>query len=198
MIKELISFLSLPDTPAITAILETLVLIAAILLTGFIVNMADIISVKMLSLIVGAGPAFLIRNYITWPGTVLHELSHALFAFILGAKIREINLFPKGETLGSVSIVPRGNLILRSLQLSFSAIAPIVTGFIGIILMWNYLQPGLNKVWHYILFWYFMISIFFHMSLSPEDRKNFFSGIIPTAVLIFLIFLIPAHFGTGF
>ena len=198
MIKELIGFLSLPDNPGMVALSETLVLLAAILLTGFLINTADALSVTLLSLTVGAIPAFFIRNYITWPGTVLHELSHAFFAFITGAEIQEIRLFPKGEKLGSVSIVPRGNFIFRSLQLSFSAIAPVVTGFICIFLMWHNLLPGLSKAWQYVLFWYFMVSVFFHMSLSKEDRKNFFAGIIPTAIIIFLIFLIPASFGRSF
>ena len=195
MIKELLELTSLPDTPAITAMLETILLLAAVMLTGFLVSTADLLCVKLLSLILGGRPAFLIRNYITWPGTVLHELSHALFAFITGAGIKEIRLFPRGEKLGSVSIIPRGNLLLRSLQLSLSAVAPVITGLICLILMWVCILPGLYKAWNYILFWYFFISVFFHMSLSPEDRKNFLSGIIPTAVLIFLIFLVPAFLG---
>ncbi len=198
MIKELLTLTSLPDTPVITAMLETLVLLAVVMLIGFIVSLADLLSVKLLSMILGGRAAFLIRNYITWPGTVLHELSHAFFAFITGAEIKEIRLFPRGEKLGSVSIIPRGNLLLRSLQLSLSAIAPVITGLICIFIMWVHLLPGLNKVWHYVLFWYLFISVFFHMSLSPEDRKNFFSGMIPTAVLIFLIFLVPAFLGIFF
>ncbi len=68
--------------------------------------------------------------------------------------------------------------------------APVVLGVISLVLMWRFVLPSIGEIWQYILFWYFFISIFFHMSMSDADYLNFLKGLIPSAVIIFLIFLI--------
>ena len=114
--------------------LISLGIIVAIPLTGFLINLfvTRLLS-ALLGLIDHSGKLFLfIANTLTFPGVCYHELSHALFAFITGAKIKKIVLYHKQkDTLGSVEMIPRGPLPLKWLQLSFSACAPVITGLIG-------------------------------------------------------------------
>ena len=51
--------------------------------------------------------ANVICNYITMPGVVHHELSHAVAAFIFGAKIKKIRILPNKDSLGEVFIQPQ-------------------------------------------------------------------------------------------
>lgn len=190
MITKIIEKLSLPDTLLTAALLETVMILLAVLIAGFLINTVNTVLTNLVAAVTGEIPAFILRNYLTYPGTVHHELSHALIAFITGGRILKIRLLPKGKQLGSVEFEPRGNLFTRSLQLSLTAMAPVVLGVISLVLMWRFVLPSIGEIWQYILFWYFFISIFFHMSMSDADYLNFLKGLIPSAVIIFLIFLI--------
>lgn len=121
-------------------------------------------------------------NYLTFPGVVHHELSHALFAFLTGAKVTEIKLFRihhKDGRLGYVSYAPRGNFITMSIQKVLSSIAPIVMGFISCSLLYLYARPELEDIlWQTVLLYYLMVSIILHMSLSKQDIKVMKSGIL--------------------
>ncbi|MCR4589460.1 MAG: hypothetical protein K5668_01400 [Lachnospiraceae bacterium] len=195
MIAKIIDKFSLPDNLAVYALMETLIVFLIVLIAGFVINTVNTLVTNLLSGVIGQMPAFVIRNYLTYPGTVHHELSHALIAFITGAKVVKINLFPKGNALGSVDLEPRGNIILRSLQLSLSAIAPVVLGSVSLFLLWTFVLTNITEVWQYILFWYIFVSILFHMCMSPPDYANFFKGLIPSVLVIFLVFLLLGAFG---
>jgi len=198
MITVIIERLSLPDNAAVYAVLETVILFLIILITGFLINLISAVITDALAGIIGSVPAFILRNYLTYPGTVHHELSHALLAFITGARIKKIVLLPKGAALGSVEIETRGNLFLRALQLSLSAIAPVILGAVSLFSMWSFILPRTKEIWQYILFWYVFVSILFHMSLSGADYRSFFKGLLPTLLLFFLIFLVLGSFGISF
>ena len=194
----IIERLSLPENLAVYAILETLSVFLIILVTGFAINLINRCITGFLSVTIGSVPAFVIRNYATYAGTVHHELSHAIVAFITGARVKKITLFPKGATLGSVELEPRGNIFFRSVQLSLSAIAPVALGTVTLFLLWSRLLPGLSEIWQFILFWYIFISILFHMTMSGADYLNFFKGLIPSAFVLFIFFLILGAFGFCF
>ena len=164
MITTIIERLSLPDNPAVYALAETLIIFLIVLVAGFLINLINTVVTNALSGVIGTVPAFIIRNYLTYPGTVHHELSHALIALITGAKIKRIVLFPRGNTLGSVEMETRGNVFIRSLQLSLSAIAPVVLGSISLFLLMTFAFPNIKEIWQYILFWYVFVSILFHMT----------------------------------
>ena len=121
-------------------------------------------------------------NYLTFPGVVHHELSHALFAFLTGAKVTEIKLFRihhKDGRLGYVSYAPRGNFIMMSIQKVLSSVAPIVMGFISCSLLYLYARPALeDSLWQTALLYYGLVSIILHMSLSKQDIKVMKSGIL--------------------
>ncbi len=198
MIKTIIERFSLPENLAVYALLETIIVFLIILIAGFLINLINNVITNFLSTVIGVNPAFILRNYLTYVGTIHHELAHALIALITGAKVKKITLFPKGATLGSVEMEPRGNIFFRSIQLSLAAIAPVVLGAVSLFMLWSKLLPRLSEIWHYILFWYIFVSILLHMTMSGADYKNFFKGLIPSTLVLFLVFLIFGAFGIIF
>ena len=195
MTAKIIEIFSLPDNLIVSSLIETLMIFLTVLFAGFLINLFNTALTNAMASVIGQVPAFIIRNYLTYPGTVHHEFSHALLAFITGAKVLKINLFPKGNALGSVELEPRGNLFLRSLQLSMSAIAPVVLGATSLYILWFHVLSRISEIWQYILFWYFFISILFHMCMSGADYANFFKGFLPSTLMIFLVFLVLGAFG---
>ena len=140
-------------------------------------------------------PAFTVRNYLTYPGVVHHELAHALFAWIAGARVERITLRPAGDTLGSVQFTPRGAALRQSLQLTLSAIAPVVCGTLTLTLLMPRLLPWCQTLWQRALWGYFAVSVFFHMDLSPQDVRVALRGLPLCALLFFLITLALLLFG---
>ncbi len=198
MTAVIIERFSLPDNLAMQALLETLLIFLTILIAGFVINIINTGLTGFTATLTGEKPAFILRNYLTYIGTVHHELSHALVALLTGARVKRINLIPRGATLGSVDIETRGNIFLRSIQLSLSAVAPVVMGALSLILLWQNLLPRLSRLWHYIAFWYLFISILLHMTMSGTDYISFFKGMIPSLVVFFLFFLVLGAFGFVF
>lgn len=125
--------------------------------------------------------------YITFIGVMIHEMSHALLATLTGAKVVSVTLFQvksKKGNLGEVKFTPRGNVVFRGIQTGLASVAPMFVGATLLVLGYIYLRPLLEG-WQLGLFWYVMISIFMHMSLSKQDVKNIFSNIF--SVFLFLI-----------
>lgn len=198
MLNKLFESIPVPNNPATYALAETLAIFLIVLIVGFLINLINTGITGSLSAVIGAVPAFIIRNYLTYPGTIHHELAHALLVVLTGARLIRINLVPKGTTLGSVEFEPRGNLFTKALQLSLSAIAPVVLGSVSLFLLWSFAIPNLHEIWQFILFWYIFASILFHMTMSGADYMNFFKGFIPSFIVIFLVFLILGAFGIAF
>lgn len=63
---------------------------------------------------------------VAWPGTVAHELAHALVGFILGAKPREFSLFPKSLGNGQWQLGAVGFVGLRWWNTPWTAMAPML------------------------------------------------------------------------
>jgi hypothetical protein len=140
----------------------------------------------------GSSVAFFFSNVLTFIGVVHHELSHALFAFITGAKIMEIKLFTLngGDSLGHVKFAPRGNWLFQSIQLCLASIAPMVTGFISLWLLYQYyLVSSLSGV-GLVLFFYVCISILLHMRLSRQDISVALKGLPVCFVLLVVFFCV--------
>ena len=96
-------------------------------------------------------------------------------------------IIPKGGALGQVGIVPRGSKLMQGLQLSFSAVAPALFGVGTLLLSLTYVFPGLSAPWQHILFWYLIICLVLHMTLSGADWKNFLRGILGTWIILFAV-----------
>lgn len=133
-------------------------------------------------------------NYGTIPGVMHHELSHALLAFLTGAKVQEIKLFQFNHSsgaLGYVSYAPRGNVVFQSIQKVLASIAPILCGFISCSLLWYYVRPmTVDNILASVLFYYFFICIILHMSLSKQDITVMKSGLLVVVILLTIIFYV--------
>jgi hypothetical protein len=80
--------------------------------------------------------------YFTAPGTIIHELGHALFAVLFGHKIVAINLFgpdPATGTLGYVSHAYNENSLYQRIGNFFIGIGPILLGSMAIAFSSRYL-----------------------------------------------------------
>ena len=132
--------------------------------------------------------AFVIANYLTFPGVIHHELSHALLGFVSGAKITRINLFkPDGTNLGSVQMVYRGPWILRCIQGCLSAIGPVALGLITICILDVKVLPVISGSGALIFLYYLMFSIAMHMTMSKADMFCFFKGVLGVYLIVLAV-----------
>lgn len=177
------------------AAVNTIVFLAGFVGFGLLIRLVADGLTALLGLAIGRGPAYTVRNVITYPGVVHHELAHALFAWITGARIERITLRPAGDTLGSVQFTPRGAALRQSLQLTLSAVAPVVCGTLTLTLLMPRLLLWCQTLWQRALWGYFTASVFFHMDLSPQDVRVALRGLPLCALLFFLITLALLLFG---
>lgn len=135
-------------------------------------------------------PGLIIYSIFSFPGTVLHELSHWLVAELLQVETGEISLLPALDTdsqkkrLGSVMTARvdpiRGFLI---------GVAPFVVGTLALFILESVLTTTWDAGvwWQIILVLYGMIVIGNSMLISREDRRYWpIIGII--LILIIAIF----------
>ena len=191
---QLILYTELPSYIAIKAAVSTLLLLFLLLAAGWLIRFISDMITGIFAFIGGNKAAFFIRNYLTYAGTVHHELSHALFIVLTGGKVKKITLIPKGRKLGSVEFSCRGNFFFRGLQLSLPALAPVLCGLISLSLMHAFLLPYCLQNWQLALYYYFFISIFFHMTLSRQDMENFWHGLPSLLLLLFLLNFLNLYF----
>lgn len=176
----------------IQALSFELAIFLAIPLIGILINSIVVKGIRrVFTKILGPAEVFF-SNYVLFIGVVIHELSHALFALISGAKIVEIALFkPEGDMNGHVTIQTRGNAFIRAFQNSFSACAPVVVGSILLLLLIaSKVFPTLTVAWQWALVIYLFISILFHMNMSSADLKCYFKGTIQVLILLLPICLL--------
>lgn len=173
-----------------TAFLNTAVIFLFLFLFGLLIHVVKNGIHSLLAAMLGAKAAFIAVNYLTYPGTIHHELAHALLAIVTGARVTGIRLLPRGRTLGSVDMVPRGGVILQSVQNLLSAIAPVLCGCISLYCLFIYGWPLCTCWWQMALFFYLFFSVLLHMDLSAADIRIALSGLPVCAVIIFLILLV--------
>lgn len=189
-IKNIFVFLTQTDNRFLIAGIDTLFVPAVLILLGlFIGTITDALTALFVKTF-GKNIAFFLRNYLTYPGTIHHELSHALLALLTGAKVKKITLIPRGQELGSATFLPVGNRLTKSLQLTLSSIAPVICGTTSLSLLIIYVWPLCQFSWQYILLGYFLISILLHMNLSNKDVQVAKKGLPICMIILYLIFLI--------
>lgn len=178
-----------------TSIVLALKIVVGLVLLVIGVEFIRSLIIYILSAVVGLSLAALIINKITFFGTIVHELSHALMAVLTGAKVKGINLFyliPRSDALGTTYVVFSKNALLQSIQRVFVAIAPIIGG-ITVIYLLNTLP--LDKKWMLYLIRYLQISVLLHLSISKTDMRVGVSGLPIVFILIVLIIAILIKFG---
>lgn len=173
---------------AVSALVNTVIIMMIIPIIGIIINWITDKTIRFIYKHCGRLVTLLIANYLTFVGTMHHELSHAIFAFCTGAKIIKIDLFyPEGHTLGKVIFKPRGNTITKSIQLTMSAIAPVVLGCITEYFLISYVSANsLNDIASFIIY-YLIISILLHMTMSKQDIKNAIRGLPICTIIVYCI-----------
>lgn len=140
---------------------------------------------------IGSYGVNIIYNYAMFIGVIFHELSHAVVAAVLGAKVTKVCFYKvshKDGRLGYVVYIPRGPVVLRSLQMCLSAMAPALCGlsftYMAILAYWNgYINTKYN-----ILFYYIVASVFCHSRLSNEDMQSVLKGLPVCYLVLLLIF----------
>lgn len=168
--------------------ISTLIIIVAVPLVGLLIEFITMEITKGLAKHMGVSTALFIMNGLTFVGTIHHELSHALYALITGAKVTKIEVFkPQDNRLGCVEFIPRGNWFTKALQLTLSGIAPTVQGFITLCLLGVLFFHLPAILWVQILMGYLMFSIFIHMTMSGADMKAAVKGLPIVMVLVFII-----------
>lgn len=140
----------------------------------------------------------IIVNYISFIGVIHHELAHAIMAFLTGAKIIDIKLFKlfscKDGVLGSVTFIPRGNEVIKSVQKVLASFAPAYCGIITLVLIGKYLSTNTVGLLAKVIILFCMISIALHINLSKQDIKNAASGIPVTFLFVWLVYFIMTLF----
>ena len=137
----------------ITAISNTAAVILVIIYFGLFIHFIQFLINLLFSKMIGPDATYIFLNKITFIGVIHHELSHALLAFITGAKIVQVKLFKYDEedgSLGQVVFYPRGPLLLRCIQDLFSSIAPTLCGGVSIFCLIYFITY--DAIWKYIVF----------------------------------------------
>ena len=174
----------------VQALHNTIFVLLIVFMLGCLMDIICNTITKVLLRLFGYSVANFIMNRLTFIGVIHHELSHALFALITGAKVTKINIFKPNKnsgTLGSVNIVTRGNSIIKSFQLTASAIAPMITGIFTINLLLNISSANGLKLYLILIIYYLIFSIISHMRMSKQDIKNALKGIPLVSLTIFII-----------
>lgn len=164
-------------------------IVLSVIVIGVLIEKFEILQLRLLSNTFNAKIACIIVNRLTFVGTIVHEYAHAFFATIAGAKVTEIRCFDigQGDQLGHCSFICRGSKLQQMIQLSLSACAPVIVGFlVNYILICVVLQLDMTIGWR-IFVWYCIISITDHMNMSSVDIKNYAKGLVIVYPLLFAI-----------
>ena len=82
---------------ATTALINTVFIIFCILVVGLFMELFQSLLTKIFTRVFGSKFAYTFLNRITFIGVMHHELSHALFTLLTGARIEKMNLFKPNE-----------------------------------------------------------------------------------------------------
>lgn len=158
----------------------TAVLMLFVIFAGRLIDMLNDFLIYRLSNVTGRNIASFIINRVLFIGTVFHELSHALFAKISGAKVIKIRclvVFSK-DTLGYVNFVTQGSAMSQSIQCCLASCAPVLTAFFTVpMFVWLSITYSGNVLYN-ILFAYCAVSILCHASMSSADLDLYRKGAV--------------------
>lgn len=169
--------------------------IAAIALVALASAALEQLFKVILGQFISEGAIWFLEGRLTYLGVAYHELSHALFAWITGGKVTDINLrrrdMPDGSAvLGSVTFVPSALPVLAAIQAVACGIAPAVMGLIGMTCIALFAFPTCTQWWQWVIWIYLFACLLLHSDLSPQDIRSATPGIPILAVLLFAICII--------
>ena len=167
-----------------------------VVVIGRIIDIIDIFLMVWLSRLFSQKIASFLMNRLTFVGTVFHELAHAILVWLTGAKIVKVKLFEFSSDgrLGHVEFALRGPKWKQLLQLALGSCAPVLFGVCAeYILIRTVIFHELDLKIR-ILLWYFIISIFLHMSMSKEDLKHYLHGLLVVFPIVMLVCMAFQYF----
>lgn len=123
----------------------------------------------------GAKCAMFLDSKLMFIGVVHHELSHALFAVLTGAKLKKVRLFKlntKDGRLGYVEFIPRGRKLSQLLQKGLTSIAPIIMGSCTLIFLFEFLREN-NDFSNFRVYIILIVALHIanHTAMSKQDWK---------------------------
>ena len=168
----------------------TVVAIFAPVIAGYMLFALERLQIKILGQF-NRSFAYFFVNYVTFPGTFVHEMAHLCFAVITGAHVTEICMFESGNgQLGHISLRTRGPWFMRAIQDSLTSVAPTIVGFtLGYILL-RIIMAGGHSLWENIGLWYLLISLIDHSTMSNVDLDGYIKNVWIFTVPLFIFFLI--------
>lgn len=139
--------------------------------------------------------AYVIEGYLTYPGVVYHELSHALFAVLSGARVNSFSLRRRQEadgsvTLGSVGLLVSAHPLMGAFQLTLSGIAPSVMGVLAMVLMCLFAFPSCTEWWQWAIWSYLFVCVLLHSEMSRVDLQEAGRGLPIIILFLFTVFCI--------
>lgn len=179
-----------------TVLTVSVICVLSVIIIGFCVDIIEKMEFRLLSFLFNSKTAFLFCNYITWPGVVVHELAHALFALLTGADVQEISFHDseKSGRLGHVSYYTRGGYFRRLFQQSLTSCAPVIVGGFLVCCLLYALFYQIQSVIITVLVWYLLVSVFNHMSMSRTDIINYIKAVFLLIPFMFFIIAVIALF----
>lgn len=159
--------------------ISALIITLIIPIWGMLIYLLNKSIYALLTKITSEKIAMVIVNWLTIPGVIHHEISHAFIAFMTGAVITEFKPFWPDKTTGSlghISFVARGSLFLRSLQYTLTSTAPVIMGTVTSIILFSLTNITL-PISTFFLLLYLIFSILIHASMSVADVKVMVKGI---------------------
>ncbi len=172
-----------------------LVLTLAICLALFAVGLAmgklrHLVIEGALRRLLGARAAIFVGYYLTIIGTLHHELAHALGYLLTGGRVHRISILPKAQPDGSIRLgyvigSTRGPWLLRAIQDTVSATAPLSFGFLTVYLLTGFAIPRASGAGMTAFLYYVVVSVALHMELSKEDLKILARGLFPVLLLLY-------------
>ena len=152
----------------------------------------------------GRNSLIIFWSLIFLPGTIIHELSHFLFAILTGARTGKIEIFPRlleedweneesgsGVTLGYVQTQK-----LNPIQGLFIGLAPFVIGLVLLVWLSSSIQSSYLSSSYYLLL--FQGYLFFTISNSFFPSKSDIKHTLPMIFVFSLIIFGLWFFGISF
>ncbi len=160
--------------------LSGLIITLIIPVWGLLIYLINTALYRILSKITSEKTAMIIVNWLTVPGVVHHELSHAALAVITGAHITEFRPFwpnRNNGSLGHVNFTAQGPLFTRCIQYTFISTAPVLLGTATTFFLFLFSQRASLPLHTIIIIAYLTFSIIIHASMSLADVKVMLRGI---------------------
>ncbi len=155
----------------------SLLAMAVIPVTGWLIERGRHYVYKGLCDVFHSRAGYIVMNYATFPGVMLHELCHILIAKLTGAKVDKFRLFePSGTSLGYVQFHCSGKKSSHAFQMAATACAPVALGFVVIALLRSGIAffHGFPVCQAYL--WHMLLSMMCHMTMSKQDLQGYLRG----------------------